>query len=946
MLNAKLSDDPFVAAFVEMPENDFTKLILAPLVRALGYTEVQFHGGAAEKGKDLIAFKKDAFGADECTVFVVKKITESVAANKRGTFHDSVTQLQQAAESKIPLLDGVSREPSEVIFVTPHVVSVRMLESRFESVSGLRKNRMKYLDGEKISKLLRENCPSICNTILKKSVNIAQALQGLYTNEAVLKLLGGHSSKTIDCFHVGLDFWIGNQRFLQLLHDKYLAKADLRLEENDERLGFYKSTQCRTSGVLITQTEETLDLDQCEHGSEAILSLLGEKIADLQAKLESHRKTINEVIDKIRHEIKERNKILHKCNIALADLERTSVGSERIKDVDFSNTPEGKAQQAALKDRDLFQSKMDLLLVYEQKRNYVEVQPLILKDSSKEGGYDSTEEQMVPSLLAYALSLEKLISDFFPGFDRKRPISKAFKAIIGHRLELLEYENKAKSDNRIKSIVRNTYVVNAAVFVEIVGSIQVVCRSALNLAVANDICSTVFAKEFSNFGTNAILLDSLADRGFRDGLLYKSTVGSAKKPDRLPLEALLSSRQSIMLLGEAGSGKSTSLQAYTKKLVDLADSETFVIFAPLGSVAQHCVSPISTAGMLLESLVNFLNARGACLDVELLRRQLKKSSSVIVLDALDEATARCPDIGPALAELRDEYKECQLVVSSRELGAVARTLGLIPVTLNPFNSDQLESFVDLYCTSRDKPQMTETILKHIRSQKKLQRILRTPLLATILCEIYFSGVGSPPRSELQLYRQRFKMMSGSLDDAKRIVRRIFTSQDDLEDACRKIAFGLHSKGLRYATAEEHVELLVSDVNLGWTREHAKKVVGELIEPCQLLVLMSESQLVGLGHLRFQEYFAAQELLRLHPSDIVPLLQNVLWRDVFVFYAMSSNSILSFLANLKIKLLGDVGKETVIRMVETLSVRQKASLNFGSNEPSPSTKSWIASILDE
>jgi hypothetical protein len=184
------------------------------------------------------------------------------------------------------------------------------------------------------------------------------------------------------------------------------------------------------------------------------------------------------------------------------------------------------------------------------------------------------------------------------------------------------------------------------------------------------------------------------------------------------------------------------------------------------------------------------------------------------------------------------------------------------------------------------------------------------------------------------------MMSGSLDDAKRIVRRIFTSQDDLEDACRKIAFGLHSKGLRYATAEEHVELLVSDVNLGWTREHAKKVVGELIEPCQLLVLMSESQLVGLGHLRFQEYFAAQELLRL------PLLQNVLWRDVFVFYAMSSNSILSFLANLKIKLLGDVGKETVIRMVETLSVRQKASLNFGSNEPSPSTKSWIASILDE
>jgi len=42
----------------DMREDDFSKKIIIPLLRKMGYTFTDFNGGAYELGKDIIAHKK------------------------------------------------------------------------------------------------------------------------------------------------------------------------------------------------------------------------------------------------------------------------------------------------------------------------------------------------------------------------------------------------------------------------------------------------------------------------------------------------------------------------------------------------------------------------------------------------------------------------------------------------------------------------------------------------------------------------------------------------------------------------------------------------------------------------------------------------------------------------------------------------------------------------
>jgi len=90
----------------EIPEQELTSNLLIPLFHALRYERVDYHGGQNEGGKDIICWGKDEFDDIELAVAQVKKYKPTARAADKKSFGGIVTQLQQAAEKKVPHLDG------------------------------------------------------------------------------------------------------------------------------------------------------------------------------------------------------------------------------------------------------------------------------------------------------------------------------------------------------------------------------------------------------------------------------------------------------------------------------------------------------------------------------------------------------------------------------------------------------------------------------------------------------------------------------------------------------------------------------------------------------------------------------------------------------------------------------------------------------------------------
>ena len=68
------------------------------------------------------------------------------------------------------------------------------------------------------------------------------------------------------------------------------------------------------------------------------------------------------------------------------------------------------------------------------------------------------------------------------------------------------------------------------------------------------------------------------------------------------------------------------------------------------------------------------------------------------------------------------------------------------------------------------------------------------------------------------------------------------------------------------------------------KEKAEKVVDELINPCNILVPMTDEGEFGFGHLKYQEHLAAREIDQHRGIRVAELLNQPWWKDTFLLYA--------------------------------------------------------------
>lgn len=362
---------------------------------------------------------------------------------------------------------------------------------------------------------------------------------------------------------------------------------------------------------------------------------------------------------------------------------------------------------------------------------------------------------------------------------------------------------------------------------------------------------------------------------------------------KLQIHRVLNTRHNLLLLGDAGAGKTTTLQMFGYESV--LNGSNVPIFIALSILTQNWSSthPELTDALKVEEFTEgiskYLTIKGVHVSASQLNTEFSTSAYTLLLDGLDEAIGNNPWLPEAISKLADHYKDnLQIIVSSRNLSAAyVDKIPFFAVTLLPFTIEQRNVFIGKWFAERDYNKV-EAIQLHLKENTELAEVSNNPLLITTLCVLADKGI-TLPNSEVMLYDCRLKLLTGSYDTAKKLDKRCLTPQPLLERMAQKIAFLLHTLGER-AENIENIVVQAKKFSI-CSEEDAELAIHELVDPCNLLVPMTEDGKYGFGHLRYQEHLAAREIMSNRSISIVKLLQQPWWRGVILLFAKMNNDLM-------------------------------------------------------
>lgn len=438
--------------------------------------------------------------------------------------------------------------------------------------------------------------------------------------------------------------------------------------------------------------------------------------------------------------------------------------------------------------------------------------------------------------------------------------------------------------------------INGILLVDTLKNEQQNIRSMIKDLQTDDLSSTVVTKFISDCVEKLKIIDLI----FTDYRLQQA-IGVTIPNDRndgdknssrihVQIDKIFDAGKNVILYGEAGGGKTTTLEMYAMKKAESGNSDWLPLFLPLTKIIGR--SDIennfedNALSLLEEKIIQHLNANKLSISKINFRDILVKRNKVIfLLDGLDEVIRTSPWIVKAITDLPQIYPNAQLIISSRISSDHLDHIEFLKLTLLPFDDEQLVKFISAWF-DHDKNK-AEPIRDHLRKNSGMLAIVKTPLLATIFCILAEYKVPLPT-SEINLYKERLKLLLGHYDTHKG-VRRQETHHELLEEVARKTAFAFQSRTKRMATIDEIKGFSIQALSNKYSKDAITTAVDELCNPCSILVPMSINQGEwGFGHLRFQEHLAAEELVKNRGIEIEPLLTTAWWRSVLILFAQMTD----------------------------------------------------------
>jgi len=399
--------------------------------------------------------------------------------------------------------------------------------------------------------------------------------------------------------------------------------------------------------------------------------------------------------------------------------------------------------------------------------------------------------------------------------------------------------------------------------------------------------------------------------------------------------------QRVVLLGDAGSGKSTFVNHLAFCLTQARLGEKFTwlekmqgwtcgTLVPVRVVLREFMAQVDlTREPTAELLWNFIRAelksQGNEQYFELLQRQWQ-NYGIVMLDGLDEV----PDAGKqrefikAVIEDFDKGGKCHILVTCRPNAyerAAWKLRGFVERTVAPFSPEQIRKFIQGWYHAQEHVFGTPTELAKTRTlrfigavekEAYLQELAASPLLLTLMATVHTSKQGELPEGRALLYQEVVDLLLERWQKTKTVrgkpelglQEEFGVSSTQIQDTLAKIAFDAHkTQGeLKPKTrgAENDSEPRAADIQGAHLRQAFAKLVGNdearvgrviyyiRTRAGLLLEKDQEQDLYAFPHRQFQEFLAAAYLCKslFFVSDVLALINKdaVWWRQVYLLAA--------------------------------------------------------------
>ncbi|NEQ43608.1 MAG: NACHT domain-containing protein [Leptolyngbya sp. SIOISBB] len=324
--------------------------------------------------------------------------------------------------------------------------------------------------------------------------------------------------------------------------------------------------------------------------------------------------------------------------------------------------------------------------------------------------------------------------------------------------------------------------------------------------------------------------------------------------------ALGPERQHVLLAGRPGSGKSTTLQRLLLELANAGPAEGTVIPVYV-QLKRDC--PITDL-----ILAEFRKAK-VRVTLEQLDEWLLQDQLLLLLDGVNEIPSE--ERRRQLQDFRDDNPTTPMIFTTRDL-SVGGDLGIAKrLEMRSLSEPQMREFVGKYLTKRGMPDQADTLLRQLRD--RLREIAETPLLLKLLCDVFDPATRKIPQSKGELFRQ----FDQKYDHIKKDKEYVPVSENFWEfkaEILQFLAFAMiltddkTSVEAWYSLPRDRAETLLETwlKNRGVVDSATKaKLWLNDLQRCHLLQDAKDPGDIEFHHQLFQEYYAAEYLLRLLPT---------------------------------------------------------------------------------
>jgi len=321
----------------------------------------------------------------------------------------------------------------------------------------------------------------------------------------------------------------------------------------------------------------------------------------------------------------------------------------------------------------------------------------------------------------------------------------------------------------------------------------------------------------------------------------------------------ITERKNTLVLGGAGSGKTTFISAFVMGLLGRCPTVEAKIrkkFIPLHFVLRDSPEPPKDLRTLFKQYLREIGFEEAYPFVE---RMLKKGDICLVLDGLDEVpVANQGKWKDAIISFRKSYPEPPLIMSCRSGSLVVDLPDFEHFEVLPFTRKDSRQFIESWF-GEEKEEMAASLQKELRAHPRINELTATPLLLSLLCNLY--------ENDLELSSNRTDLYSRCIDvlmvkwDTSRGFRRE-TSFQELSISKRRRLFCLIGyyldKEFLFVLSEKKISIIVGRYieKFDLEADMAPEVLGELESHHGLLVKPAANYWC-FSHKSLQDYFCAE-----------------------------------------------------------------------------------------